>query len=134
MSSDIIADLLTRIRNASAARKRIVEMPASKMKESVVQVLLQQGFIASYKVVETPGNVQPTLKVALKYDRLTKEPAITKITRVSTPGLRQYTGSSEVPRVMNGLGIAILSTSKGIMTGKQAKEQNVGGEVLCYVS
>lgn len=133
MSTDTIADLLTRIRNGSAARKRIVDIPASKMKLGIVQVLHTQGYIASYKMVEEAETKHRTIKVALKYDRLSKEPAITGLKRISTPGLRKYAPVGRIPRVHNGLGTAILSTSKGIMTGKQAKEQNVGGEVLCYV-
>lgn len=133
MSTDTIADLLTRIRNASAVRKRIVDVPASKVKLGIVQVLHDQGFISNYKVVENPELGQGTIKIALKYDRFTKEPAITALTRISKPGLRQYSGVSEMPRVKNGLGIAILSTSRGIMSNKQAKELNVGGEVLCFV-
>lgn len=133
MYSDVIADLLTRIRNASAVRKRVIEVPASNMKLGIVQVLYKMGYIQNFKQIETPDSPKKVIKIALKFDRITKEPAITRIERVSTPGLRQYADASNLPRVMNGLGIAILSTSKGILTDKEARLQNVGGEVLCYV-
>ena len=129
--TDPIADYLTRIRNAYMAGKKVVEIPSSKMKESLTKILCEKGYILSYKVVEgTPYN---TLKLALKYHPETKMPAIKKIERVSTPGLRQYTDVANMPRVLNGLGIAIISTSKGIITDKEAKELGVGGEVICYV-
>ena len=129
--TDPIADYLTRIRNAYMAGKKVVEIPSSKMKESITQILCEKGYILSYKVVEgTPYN---TIKIALKYHPQTKMAAIKKIDRVSTPGLRQYTDVENLPRVLNGLGIAILSTSKGIVTDKEARELGVGGEVLCYV-
>ena len=129
--TDPIADLLTRIRNAYAAGKKVVEIPSSKMKVALTQILCEKGYILSYKVVEgTPFN---TIKIALKYHPQTKMAAIKKIERVSTPGLRQYTDVENMPRVLNGLGIAILSTSKGIITDKEAKELGVGGEVICYV-
>ena len=129
--TDPIADFLTRIRNAYAAGKKVVEIPSSKMKVALTQILCEKGYILSYKVVEgTPFN---TIKIALKYHPQTKMAAIKKIERVSTPGLRQYTDVENMPRVLNGLGIAILSTSKGIITDKEAKELGVGGEVLCYV-
>jgi len=129
--TDPIADYLTRIRNAYMAGKKVVEIPSSKMKESLTKILCEKGYILSYKVVEgTPYN---TLKLALKYHPETKMPAIKKIERVSTPGLRQYTDVANMPRVLNGLGIAIISTSKGIVTDKEAKELGVGGEVICYV-
>lgn len=129
--TDPIADFLTRIRNAYAAGKKVVEIPSSKMKVALTQILCEKGYILSYKVVEgTPFN---TIKIALKYHPQTKMPAIKKIERVSTPGLRQYTDVENMPRVLNGLGIAILSTSKGIITDKEAKELGVGGEVICYV-
>ena len=129
--TDQIADFLTRIRNAYAAGKKVVEIPSSKMKVALTQILCEKGYILSYKVVEgTPFN---TIKIALKYHPQTKMPAIKKIERVSTPGLRQYTDVENMPRVLNGLGIAILSTSKGIITDKEAKELGVGGEVICYV-
>ncbi len=129
--TDPIADFLTRIRNAYLAGKKIVEIPSSKMKEALTQILCEQGYILSYKIVE--GSPYNTLKIALKYHPETKMPAIKKIERVSTPGLRQYKGADELPRVLNGLGIAIVSTSKGILTDKQAREQGVGGEVICFV-
>ena len=129
--TDPIADFLTRIRNAYAAGKKVVEIPSSKMKVALTQILCEKGYILSYKVVEgTPFN---TIKIALKYHPQTKMDAIKKIERVSTPGLRQYTDVENMPRVLNGLGIAILSTSKGIITDKEAKELGVGGEVICYV-
>ena len=129
--TDPIADFLTRIRNAYAAGKKVVEIPSSKMKVALTQILCEKGYILSYKVVEgTPFN---TIKIALRYHPQTKMAAIKKIERVSTPGLRQYTDVENMPRVLNGLGIAILSTSKGIITDKEAKELGVGGEVICYV-
>ena len=129
--TDPIADFLTRIRNAYLAGKKVVEIPSSKMKESLTKILCEKGYILSYKVVEgTPYN---TIKIALKYHPETKMPAIKKIERVSTPGLRQYTDVENMPRVLNGLGIAIISTSKGLVTDKEAKELGVGGEVICYV-
>ena len=129
--TDPIADFLTRIRTAYAAGKKVVEIPSSKMKVALTQILCEKGYILSYKVVEgTPFN---TIKIALKYHPQTKMAAIKKIERVSTPGLRQYTDVENMPRVLNGLGIAILSTSKGIITDKEAKELGVGGEVICYV-
>lgn len=131
MHTDPIADYLTRIRNAYAARKRTVEIPASNVKLGISQVLQDMGYIHGYK--KTDDSKQGVIKVALKYDTVTKQPAITKIQRVSTPGLRVYSKAKEMPRVMNGLGIAVVTTSKGIMTGKQAKAQNLGGEVLCFV-
>lgn len=129
--TDPIADYLTRVRNAYSAGKKVVEVPSSKMKVAITQILCEKGYILSYKVVEgTPFN---TIKIALKYHPQTKAAAIKKIERVSTPGLRRYTDVENMPRVLNGLGIAILSTSKGIVTDKEAKELGVGGEVLCYV-
>ncbi|HBH21249.1 MAG TPA: 30S ribosomal protein S8 [Rikenellaceae bacterium] len=129
--TDPIADFLTRIRNAYAAGKKVVEVPSSKMKLALTQILCEKGYILSYKVVEgTPFN---TIKIALKYHPQTKMAAIKKIERVSTPGLRQYADVESMPRVLNGLGIAILSTSKGIITDKEAKELGVGGEVICFV-
>ena len=129
--TDPIADYLTRIRNAYLAGKKVVEIPSSKVKEALTAILCEQGYILSYKVVE--GQPYNTIKIALKYHPETKMPAIKKIERVSTPGLRQYKGADELPRVLNGLGIAIVSTSKGILTDKQARERGVGGEVMCYV-
>ena len=129
--TDPIADYLTRVRNAYMAGKKVVEIPSSKMKESITKILFEKGYILSYKVVEgTPYN---TIKIALKYHPETKMAAIKKIERVSTPGLRQYTGAENMPRVLNGLGIAIISTSKGVITDKEAKELGIGGEVICYV-
>ena len=129
--TDPIADYLTRIRNAYMAGKKVVEIPSSKMKVAMTEILCEKGYILSYKVVEgTPFN---TIKIALKYHPQTKAAAIKKIERISTPGLRQYADVENLPRVLNGLGIAILSTSKGIITDKEAKELGVGGEVLCYV-
>ena len=129
--TDPIADFLTRIRNAYLAGKKVVEIPSSKMKESLTKILCEKGYILSYKVVEgTPYN---TIKIALKYHPETKMPAIKKIERISTPGLRQYTDVASMPRVLNGLGIAVISTSKGLVTDKEAKELGVGGEVICYV-
>ena len=129
--TDPIADFLTRIRNAYLTGKKVVEIPSSKVKETLTGILCEQGYILSYKVVE--GQPFNTIKIALKYHPETKMPAIKKIERVSTPGLRQYKGADELPRVLNGLGIAIVSTSKGILTDKQAREQGVGGEVMFYV-
>ena len=129
--TDPNADFLTRIRNAYRAGNRIVEIPSSKMKIAITKILCEKGYILSYKVVEgTPYN---TIKIALKYHPQTKVAAIKKIERISKPGLRKYTDVKDMPRVLNGLGIAILSTSKGIITDKEAKQLNVGGEVVCYV-
>ena len=129
--TDPIADYLTRVRNAYMAGKKIVEIPSSKMKLAITKILCEKGYILSYKVVE--GQPANTIKIALRYHPQTKTAAIKKIERVSKPGLRKYTNVEEMPRVLNGLGIAILSTSKGIITDKEAKELNVGGEVLCFV-
>lgn len=129
---DPIADYLTRLRNAIKARHRIVEIPASNLKKEITKVLYEKGYIQSYKF-DDEAEVQGVIKVALKYNPVTKQSAIMKLTRVSKPGLRKYVGSKELPRVLNGLGIAIISTSKGIMTDKEAAPLNVGGEVLCYV-
>jgi small subunit ribosomal protein S8 len=130
--TDPIADLLTRIRNAIMAGHKVVEAPASNLKKEVARILFEKGFILSYKVVEGDGP-QGVLKIALKYNPKSKKPAIKEIQRVSRPGLRQYTGFEDIPRVLNGLGIAIISTSKGLMTDKEAKKEKIGGEVLCYV-
>lgn len=129
--TDPIADYLTRVRNAYLAKHKVVEIPSSKMKIELTRILHDKGYILSYKVVE--GTPVSTIKIALKYHSETKQAAIKKITRVSTPGLRQYVGVEELPRVLNGLGIAIISTSKGVITDKEAKEMKVGGEVICYV-
>lgn len=131
MNTDPIADFLTRIRNANRAKHRVVEIPASKVKKEITKILFDQGYILSYKFED--NTVQGTIKIALKYDKMTKEPVIKELQRISKPGLRKYAGANEIPRILNGLGIAIVSTSHGVMTGKQAKQENVGGEVLCYV-
>jgi small subunit ribosomal protein S8 len=131
MNTDPIADYLTRIRNAVRANHRVVEIPASKVKKEITKILFDQGYILSYKFVE--HDAQDIIKIALKYDRDTKESVIKDIQRLSKPGLRKYAGSKELPRILNGLGIAIISTSHGVMTDKQARSENVGGEVLCYV-
>jgi small subunit ribosomal protein S8 len=131
MYTDPIADFLTRVRNAIAAGHRVVEIPASNLKKEMTKILFNQGYILSYQFID--DKVQGTIKIALKYNKDTKESVIRKIQRISTPGLRKYVGSSEMPRVLNGLGIAIVSTSKGVMTNKKARQENVGGEVLCYV-
>ncbi|MFV8224934.1 30S ribosomal protein S8 [Christiangramia aquimixticola] len=131
MNTDPIADYLTRIRNANAANHRVVEIPASNVKKEITKILFDQGYILSYKFED--NTAQGTIKIALKYDKVTKEPVIKKIQRISKPGLRKYAGSTEIPRILNGLGIAIVSTSHGVMTGKQAQAEKVGGEVLCYV-
>jgi small subunit ribosomal protein S8 len=130
--TDPIADLLTRIRNAILAGHKLVEAPASNLKKEIARILFEKGYILSYKVVDGE-NKQSTLKIALKYNPKNKKPAIKKIERASRPGLRRYIGADEMPRVLNGLGIAIISTSKGLMTDKEAKKENVGGEVLCYI-
>jgi len=131
MFTDPIADFLTRIRNASAAGLKMVEIPSSNTKRAMTQILFDQGYILNYKFEE--DNKQGTIKIALKYNVSTRIPAITKLQRISKPGLRKYAGSEELPRVLNGLGIAMISTSKGVITDKEARKLNVGGEVLCYV-
>lgn len=131
MNTDPIADFLTRVRNAIRAKHRVVEIPASNIKKEITKVLFDKGFIQNYKFDET--GPQGTIKIALKYNPTTKQSAIVDLQRVSRPGLRQYVGATAIPRVLNGLGIAIVSTSKGVMTDKEAKTLNVGGEVLCYV-
>ena len=132
MITDTIADYLTRIRNAVMANHRVVEIPASNLKKEITKILFDQGFILNFKFEDEtkPG----VIKIALKYHPVTKQSAITQIERVSKPGLRRYVGKDSLPRVLNGLGIAIVSTSQGLMTDKDAKKQNVGGEVICYVS
>jgi len=130
--TDPIADFLTRIRNAVMANHRIVEIPASNIKKDITKILFDQGYILNYKFEDEPR--PGVIKIALKYHPVTKQPAISNMTRISKPGLRKYAGSEEMPRVLNGLGIAIISTSHGVMTEKQAKRLNVGGEVICYVS
>ncbi|PRX45251.1 30S ribosomal protein S8 [Salegentibacter salegens] len=131
MNTDPIADYLTRVRNAVAANHRVVEIPASNLKKEITKILFDQGYILSYKFDD--ATAQGTIKIALKYDKITKEPVIKDIQRISKPGLRKYSGADGLPRILNGLGIAIVSTSHGVMTGKQAKAEKVGGEVLCYV-
>jgi len=132
MITDPIADYLTRIRNAVMANHRVVEIPASNLKKEMTKILFDQGYILNYKFEEDtkPG----VIKIALKYHPVTKQSAITQIERISKPGLRRYVGKEQLPRVLNGLGIAIVSTSHGLMTDKDARTQNVGGEVICYVS
>jgi small subunit ribosomal protein S8 len=130
--TDPIADLLTRIRNAIMAGHKVVEAPASNLKKEIARILFEKGYILSYKVVEGDSK-QGVLKIALKYNPKSKKPAIKNIQRASRPGLRRYVGTDEMPRVLNGLGIAILSTSRGLMTDKEARNENIGGEVLCYV-
>ena len=131
--TDPIADYLTRLRNAIKAQHRVVEIPSSKLKKEITKILFDQGYILNYKFVESQDSPVDTIKIALKYDSVDKVDAIKCLTRVSRPGLRQYTGYKDMPRVLNGLGIAILSTSQGVMTNKEAKEKKIGGEVLCYV-
>jgi small subunit ribosomal protein S8 len=131
MTTDPIADFLTRIRNASAAGLKMVEIPSSNTKRAMTQILFDQGYILNYKFED--DNKQGIIKIALKYNMSTRIPAITKLQRISKPGLRKYAGSEELPRVLNGLGIAMISTSKGVITDKEARKWNVGGEVLCYV-
>ena len=132
MATDPIADYLTRMRNAIAAKHRVVEIPASKIKKEITKILFEKGYILNYKF-QNEGSHNQSIKIALKYHPQTKMAAIKKIERVSSPGLRRYTDVKDMPRVLNGLGIAILSTSKGIITDKEAKDLNVGGEVICYV-
>lgn len=129
--TDPIADFLTRLRNAIQAKHRVVEVPASNLKKDITKILFDQGYILNYRFVE--DGPQGTIKIALKYNPQTKVSAIKCLTRVSKPGMRKYTGYREMPRVINGLGIAIISTSKGVMTNKAAAELKIGGEVLCYV-
>lgn len=131
MNTDTIADYLTRIRNANSAGHKVVVIPSSNVKKEMTKILFDQGYILSYKFEE--DSVQGTIKIALKYDSFTKDPVIKKLDRISKPGLRKYSRSESLPRVLNGLGVAIVSTSKGLMTGKKAKQSNIGGEVLCYV-
>lgn len=129
--TDPIADYLTRLRNAIKARHRVVEVPASNLKKEITKILFEKGYILNFKFMDEGG--QGTIKIALKYDAVNKVNAIKRLDRVSSPGLRRYVGYRNMPRVLNGLGIAILSTSKGVMTNKEASEQKIGGEVLCYV-
>lgn len=130
--TDSIADYLTRLRNAIKANHRVVEVPASNIKKEITKVLFEKGYILNYKF-EDSDTKQGKIKIALKYNPLTKESAITKIERISTPGLRKYCQATSLPRVLNGLGIAVMSTSRGVMTDKEARQQNVGGEVICFV-
>jgi small subunit ribosomal protein S8 len=132
MHTDPIADYLTRVRNAVRANHKVVEVPASNLKKEITKILFDQGYILSYKFDDSSA-AQGTIKIALKYDKQTKEPVIRDIQRISKPGLRKYAGATNLPRILNGLGISIVSTSRGVMTGKQAKQLNVGGEVICYV-
>ncbi|MCA1756846.1 MAG: 30S ribosomal protein S8 [Bacteroidales bacterium] len=129
--TDPIADFLTRIRNAIIASHKVVEIPASNLKKDITRILYDKGYILSYKFID--DKVQGTIKIALKYHPKTKVPAIKKLDRISRPGLRKYKGTDELPRVLNGLGVAIISTSQGVMTDKEARRLNIGGEVLCYV-
>lgn len=129
--TDPIADYLTRIRNAVKARHRIVEIPASNMKKEMTKILFEKGYILNYKFED--DGIQGIIKIALKYNPDTKESAIRNLKRVSTPGLRKYVGTTKLPRVLNGLGVAIVSTSQGLLTDKEAKEKGIGGEVICYV-
>ena len=129
--TDPIADYLTRLRNAIKANHRVVEVPASNLKKEMTRILHEKGYILNYKFVE--DGPQGTIKIALKYDPVNKVNAIKKLIRISTPGLRQYVGHKDMPRVLNGLGIAILSTSNGVMTNKEAADLNIGGEVICYI-
>ena len=131
MVTDPIADFLTRVRNAQMARHRIVEIPASNVKKRITEILYEKGYILKYKFEE--DNKQGLIKIALKYDPISKEPAIKSLERISRPGLRQYAKPEEIRRVQNGLGIAIVSTSKGVMTDKEARVKNVGGEVMCNI-
>ena len=129
--TDPIADYLTRIRNAQMAKHKVVEIPASNMKKSMTKILFEQGYILNYKFED--NDTQGIIKIALKYNGQTKQPVIKKLQRVSSPGLRVYKNATELPRVLNGLGIAIISTSVGVITDKTARTENVGGEILCYV-
>ncbi len=132
MVTDPIADYLTRVRNAVKATHRIVEIPASNTKKEITKILFDKGYILNYKF-ESDNGPQGTIKIALKYDPATKVPAIKTLTRISKPGYRKYVGASDLPRVLNGLGIAVLSTSNGVITDKEAREKGVGGEVLCHI-
>ncbi|OIO99981.1 MAG: 30S ribosomal protein S8 [Bacteroidetes bacterium CG2_30_33_31] len=134
MVTDQIGDYLTRIRNAVNANHRVVEVPSSNLKKEMTKILFEKGYILSYKFIDTENGVNNTIKIALKYHPITKLSAINTLTRISKPGLRKYVDSKELPRVLNGLGIAIISTSHGVITDKEAKKLKVGGEVLCYVS
>ena len=130
--TDPISDFLTRIRNASSAKHRIVDIPASNLKKEMTKILFEKGYILNYKFVDG-DNPQGIIKLALKYHPVSKVPAIKSLTRISKPGLRKYAQADSLPRVINGLGIAIISTSKGVITDKEARKEKVGGEVLCYI-
>jgi small subunit ribosomal protein S8 len=132
ITTDPIADYLTRLRNAQKAGHRTVVIPSSKMKQGITEILYDQGYILKYKFDDDEG-IGGVIRIAIKYDAVTKEPVIKKLGRISKPGLRKYSPANEIPRIINGLGIAIVSTSKGLLTGKQAKNENVGGELVCYV-
>lgn len=132
MVTDTIGDYLTRIRNAQKARHKVVRIPSSKMKKGITEILYNQGYILKYKFEEGEKG-QGHINIALKYDPVTKAPVIRKLERISRPGLRRYSSSTEIPRVINGLGIAIVSTSQGLMTNKEAKSKNIGGEVVCSI-
>ena len=132
MNTDPIADYLTRVRNAIRANHKVVSIPASNLKKEITKILFDQGYILRYKFED--DSAQGSIKIALKYTKENNESVITNISRISKPGLRKYSNSTDLPRVLNGLGIAIISTSKGVMTAKQAKSENVGGEVICYVN
>ena len=131
MNTDPIADYLTRVRNAIRANHKVVSIPASNLKKEITKILFDQGYILSYKFED--NSAQGSIKIALKYTKENNESVITNISRISKPGLRKYSNSTDLPRVLNGLGTAIVSTSKGLMTEKKAKQSNVGGEILCYV-
>ena len=131
MMTDPIADYLTRLRNAIAARHKVVEIPASNLKKGITKILFDKGYILNYKFIA--DELQGTIKIALKYHPETKQSAIRTLKRISTPGLRRYSGFQDMPRVLNGLGIAIVSTSQGVMTDKEARKFKIGGEILCYV-
>ncbi len=131
--TDPIADFLTRLRNAIHAKHRVVEIPASNLKKNITKIRFEKGYIIKSKLEDTDDNPQGMIKIALKYDPQTKANAIKNLTRISRPGMRKYTGYRDMPRVINGLGIAIVSTSKGVMTDKEASQEKIGGEVLCFV-
>lgn len=131
MVTDPISDYLTRLRNAIAAKHKVVEIPGSNVKKAMTKILMDQGYILNYKFIK--DNKQGIIKIALKYNNKTKDSAIKNLTRISKPGLRKYSGVDTLPRVLNGLGIAIVSTSKGLITDKEARKQKIGGEILCYV-
>jgi small subunit ribosomal protein S8 len=131
MVTDAISDYLTRLRNAISAKHKVVEIPRSNVKKAITQILMDQGYILNFK--EIKDEKQGVIKIALKYNNKTKDSAIRNLTRISKPGLRKYTGVDSMPRVLNGLGIAIISSSKGLITDKEARKHNVGGEILCYI-